>query len=80
MPSEAGLLIVGKQAAEALGKVGLPAIDPLRLVHADTEHGPVLLLTPAAGQVPVFELRGDDSDDRCDAECAAGPGGLGGGA
>jgi len=55
---EAGLLVVGKRAAEALGKAGLPAIDPLRLVHADTEHGPVLLLTPAAGQVPVFELRG----------------------
>jgi folate-binding protein YgfZ len=55
---EAGLLIVGNQAAEALGKVGLPAIDPLRLVHADTEHGPVLLLTPAGGKVPAFELRG----------------------
>jgi folate-binding protein YgfZ len=55
---EAGLLIVGKQAAGALAKVGLPAIDALRLVHADTEHGPVLLLTPAGGNVPVFELRG----------------------
>ncbi len=55
---EAGLLVVGKRAAEALGKAGLPAIDPLCLVHADTEHGPVLLLTPAAGQVPMFELRG----------------------
>jgi len=55
---EAGLLVVGMRAAEALGKVGLPAIDPLRLVHADTEHGPVLLLTPASGKVPVFELRG----------------------
>jgi len=55
---EAGLLVVGKLAAGALGRAGLPAMDPLRLVHADTEHGPVLLLTPAAGQVPVFELRG----------------------
>jgi len=55
---ETGLLVVGKLAAEALGKAGLPAIDPLRLVHADTEHGSVLLLTPAAGKVPVFELRG----------------------
>jgi folate-binding protein YgfZ len=55
---EAGLLVVGKRAAEALGRVALPAIDPLRLVHADTEHGPVLLLTPAGGNVPVFELRG----------------------
>jgi folate-binding protein YgfZ len=55
---EAGLLILGKEAATALAGLGLPAIDPLRLVHADTEHGPVLLLTPAAGQVPVYELRG----------------------
>jgi folate-binding protein YgfZ len=55
---EAGLLVVGKQAAGALAKAGLPAIEPLRLVHADTEHGPVLLLTPASGNVPVFELRG----------------------
>jgi folate-binding protein YgfZ len=55
---EAGLLVVGKWAAEALGKAGLPAIDPLRLVHADTEHGPVLLLTAASGNVPAFELRG----------------------
>jgi folate-binding protein YgfZ len=55
---EAGLLILGKQAGAALTALGLPAIDPLRLVHADTEHGPVLLFTPAAGQVPVYELRG----------------------
>jgi len=55
---EAGLLVVGKRAVAALGEVGLPAIDPLRLAHAETEHGPVLLLTPAAGHVPAFELRG----------------------
>ena len=56
---EAGLLILGKEASAVLGSLGLPAIDPLRLVHADTEHGPVLLLTPAAGRVPAYELRGD---------------------
>jgi folate-binding protein YgfZ len=56
---EAGLLILGKEATAVLGGLGLPAIEPLRLVHADTEHGPVLLLTPAAGQVPVYELRSD---------------------
>jgi folate-binding protein YgfZ len=55
---EAGLLILGKDAAAAVAALGLPAIEPLRLVHADTEHGPVLLFTPAAGQVPVYELRG----------------------
>jgi folate-binding protein YgfZ len=55
---EAGLLILGKDAAATLGALGLPAIEPLRLVHADTAHGPVLLLTPAAGQVPAYELRG----------------------
>ena len=56
---EAGLLVVGKDAGKALAKIGLPAIDPLRLVHADTEHGPVLLFSPASGQVPAYELRGD---------------------
>jgi folate-binding protein YgfZ len=55
---EAGLLILGKQAGAALTSLGLPAIDPLHLAHADTEHGPILLLTPAAGHVPVYELRG----------------------
>lgn len=55
---EAGLLIVGKRAAEACAKAGLPAIEPLRLVHADTKHGAVLLLSPVGGQVPVYEVRG----------------------
>jgi folate-binding protein YgfZ len=55
---EAGLLVVGTLAAEALRKAGLPAIDAVRLVHADTEHGVVLVLTPTSGTVPVFELRG----------------------
>jgi folate-binding protein YgfZ len=55
---EAGLLILGMDAAAVLGGLGLPAMEPLRLVHADTEHGPVLLLTPAGGQIPVYELRG----------------------
>ena len=54
---ESGLLILGKNAATVIGKVGLPAVDPLRLVHADTEHGPLLLLSPAAGLIPKFELR-----------------------
>jgi folate-binding protein YgfZ len=54
---EAGLLMVGKDSAAGMGKVGLPAVDPLRLVHADTEHGPVLLLSQAAGLVPKYELR-----------------------
>jgi folate-binding protein YgfZ len=55
---EAGLLILGKDATAALAALGLPAIEPLRLVHADTEHGPVVLLTPVAGRVPAYELRG----------------------
>ncbi|MGA7156411.1 MAG: folate-binding protein [Acidobacteriaceae bacterium] len=55
---EAGLLIVGKEAGAALERLGLPAIEPLRMAHADTEHGPVLLLTPVEGLVPAFELRG----------------------
>ena len=52
-----GLLIVGKDAAAVMGRVGLPAVDPLRLVHADTEHGPVLLLSSVAGLTPRYELR-----------------------
>lgn len=54
---ESGLLLLGKEAPAVLGSLGLPALDPLRLVHADTEHGPVLLFTPAAGSVPRYELR-----------------------
>jgi folate-binding protein YgfZ len=54
---ESGLLILGKDAPAVLGVLGLPAVDPLRLTHADTEHGPVLLLTPAPGAVPKYELR-----------------------
>ncbi len=54
---ESGLLIGGKDAGAAMGRVGLPAVDPLRLAHADTEHGPVLLLSPVAGLVRKYELR-----------------------
>jgi folate-binding protein YgfZ len=54
---ESSLLIVGKEAAGAVAALGLPALDPLRLAHADTEYGPVLLLTPAAGSVPRYEVR-----------------------
>ena len=54
---ESSLLLLGKNAPEVLGQLGLPVLDPLRLVHADTVHGPVLLLTPVAGLVPRFELR-----------------------
>jgi len=54
---EFSLLLLGKNAPAVLGQLGLPVLDPLRLVHADTEHGPVLLFTPAAGLVPRFELR-----------------------
>ena len=54
---ESGLLILGKNATEILAKLGLPAIDPLHLVHADTEHGPVLLFSPSPTSIPRFELR-----------------------
>jgi folate-binding protein YgfZ len=55
--AESGLLILGEDARAVLGEVGLPALEALRLAHADTEHGPVLLLTPVAGSVPKYELR-----------------------
>ena len=54
---EAGLLILGAKAAAVMAALGLPGLDPLRLVHADTEHGPVLLLTPSEGSVARFEVR-----------------------
>jgi folate-binding protein YgfZ len=54
---ESGLLVLGKDAPVILKRLGLPAISPLHLVHADTEHGPILLLTPAPGSVPRYELR-----------------------
>ena len=54
---ESGLLILGKDAPVVLAALGLPALDPLRITHADTEHGPVLLLTPPQGSVPRYELR-----------------------
>lgn len=54
---KSSLLLLGKTSPEVLAQLGLPVLDPLRLVHADTEHGPVLLLTPATGLVPRFELR-----------------------
>jgi folate-binding protein YgfZ len=54
---ESGLQILGKEAPALLGRLGLPAIEPLHLAHADTEHGPALLLTPAPTSVPRFELR-----------------------
>jgi folate-binding protein YgfZ len=54
---ESGLLILGPNAPTILAALDLPALDPLRLAHADTAHGPVLLLTLSAGSVPKYELR-----------------------
>ena len=54
---ETGLLILGAKAATVMNGLGLPTLDPLRLAHADTEHGPVLLLSPTEGSVERFELR-----------------------
>jgi folate-binding protein YgfZ len=54
---ESGLAILGPNAPSVLRSLGLPHIDPLRLTHADTEHGPVLLFTPVSSSVPKFELR-----------------------
>jgi folate-binding protein YgfZ len=56
---EAGLVVIGPEAQAVLGKLGLPAVDPLRLVQADTEHGLVLLFTPSLGPYLRYELRGD---------------------
>ncbi len=54
LTDEQSLLILGPQASGVLHSIDLPAIAPLRIVHADTPHGPVLLLSPSANH---FELR-----------------------
>ncbi len=56
-PAEDSLLLLGADAPAALAALDLPALDPLRLLHAETPHGPVLLTTSAPGIVPAFELR-----------------------
>ena len=56
---DSGLLLLGPEAPHRLAELDLPALDPLRLAHADTPHGPVLLLTPPPGSVPRYELRAD---------------------
>jgi folate-binding protein YgfZ len=58
---ESGLQILGQSAPAILTHLGLPAIDPLHLVHPDTEHGPVLLLTPPPASLPRYDLRGATS-------------------
>jgi folate-binding protein YgfZ len=57
---QVSLVLLGPEAPRRLAELGLPAAEPLRLVHADTPHGSILLLTPSAPRaaaVPRFELR-----------------------
>ncbi|MBW4039341.1 MAG: folate-binding protein YgfZ [Acidobacteria bacterium] len=54
---ESSLILLGPAAPDVLQRLGLPALAPLHLVHADTPHGPVLLFTPAPASIPKFELR-----------------------
>ncbi|HTV08984.1 MAG TPA: hypothetical protein VMD97_08090 [Candidatus Aquilonibacter sp.] len=56
---ESSLLLLGPDALSRLQAAGLPSPDPLRLVHADSPHGPVLLFTPRPGTIAQFELRGE---------------------
>ncbi len=56
LEDQSTLLLLGPSAPELLAGLDLPTPDPLRLAHADTPHGPVLLLTPAS-TTPRFELR-----------------------
>jgi len=51
-----GLLLLGPKTSTILPMLGLPTLDPLRLVHAPSTHGSVLRLTPSAGSVPRYEL------------------------
>ena len=50
------LLLLGPKASTILPTLGLPTLDPLRLIHAESTHGSVLLLTPSAGSVARYEL------------------------
>jgi folate-binding protein YgfZ len=50
-----GLLLVGAKTPAILAASELPALDPLHLSHAKS----LLLLTPAAGSVPRYELLDD---------------------
>ncbi len=59
--AESSLLLLGPDAPAVLQQLGFPALDPLHLAHADTPHGPLLLLTPAACSVPSYELRAPES-------------------
>ena len=56
LEDEQSLLILGPSTPAILQTLALPAIDPLHLVHADTPHGPVLLLSRSTDH---FELRGN---------------------
>ena len=55
-PEENSLLVLGPEAPARLNAIGIPAQDVLRLIHADSPHGPVLFLTPHTN---AFELRAD---------------------
>ena len=54
LADEQSLLILGPNALTILQSLALPALDPFNLAHADTPHGPVLLLSTAANH---HELR-----------------------
>ena len=51
------LLLLGPEATRHLAALDLPNLDPLRLAHADTPHGPVLLFTTAPSALPRHHLR-----------------------
>ena len=53
--NEPSLLLLGPESPKLLASLSLPALDPLRLAHADTPKGAVLLMTPP--QALRFELR-----------------------
>ena len=63
LEDEANLLLLGPDVSSVLRSLALPMLEPLRLVHADTPDGTVLLCTPAppsaeASSVPRIEVRG----------------------
>ena len=51
-----GLLLLGPKAPTILTALGLPTLASLRLIHTESTHGHILLLTPPAGSVSSYEL------------------------
>ncbi len=55
---EESLFLFGADAPSLLGQIGLPIVDSLKMMHASTSQGQVLILTSFGRLSLQFELRG----------------------